>query len=245
MGGCPKLSIQRPPAIVEDACVTAPAEIRDQEERSLASDASERVWTWVSPLVEQRLGDRVRDLTWEKSLPAGNTESITTVDRGLVALATALWRYGYRLNPISTKTYHVADADRQYAVLSCALQLGPFAGDQHHPLPQRRRRWLRRLRARRSERLGCRGLRRRRRVSCRRPRRTRPERARVSQLECAYNLVRPLCTMVSKNPLPGWTPARESCLVDPLSTPPTQHPTPFHAPLSPHFRLEKTFDSDR
>lgn len=99
--------------------------------RAIVGETVRRV---VQPLADRALGNRVRTLTREKAAPSASDEYIVSVssDVGVLELARALWKFGYRWNPISTKKYRVVDGRRQYAILSVALRDGVLADDQHH-----------------------------------------------------------------------------------------------------------------
>ncbi len=112
--------------------------------------ALERVRIVAQPLVERILHSRGverllgrligrtvdRDLTRDKTEEAdpndGGAEYITHYAGGLLALAKALWSYGYRWNPLSTKKYRIVDGGRQYALLSVAYRDGVLDESQHH-----------------------------------------------------------------------------------------------------------------
>ena len=95
--------------------------------------SAETIRNIVQPLAERRLSDDVRKLTRQKALPGNSDEYVTSVSVGLLTLAKALWSFGFRWNPISTKKFRqLKDGSKQYAVLSVALRESVVADAQLH-----------------------------------------------------------------------------------------------------------------
>jgi len=83
------------------------------------------VWRALDPIATKRGRPLVRDKTTH------NDEFVCAVDVSELQLAKALWGYGYRWNPISTKKYREVES-RQWSVLSAAYRDSVAAEEQHH-----------------------------------------------------------------------------------------------------------------